>query len=530
MEFTGERVVPGKVEPDLLNEHLSRYYFAQALVKDQRVLDLGCGTGYGAAILAKSARVVLALDVSQESIEFAKENYTAPNLKFLVSDCNQLAISSGSIDVVVCFEVVEHLGDQQTFLKEVRRVLRRDGVLVISTPNRIYYTEERKEANPFHVREFDYPEFSAFLKEQFEHVKIAFQNHVASIYIGDACLERSVRSKMERPGDGLERSSNYFVAVCSKTETGKDFEALAYLPAAANLLRERERHIDLLETRVSELNQQVLQQQQASDAQSQWCLELNRQVQERTEWAMRLDERIKELDARLLAFQQQHELLEQELRERGAWAQRLSAELSERDQRITALQKEFDERVAWAGRLSTELSERDQRVAALQKELDEKAAWAQRLSAELSERDQRIAALQKEFDERVARVERLSTELSERDQRIAALEKELDERTAWAQRQSAELSECDQHIAALQKELDERTAWAQRQSAELSERDQRILVLQSEFDERTAWALRLNEELEVKAEELRMSHEKLDRINQSKFVQLTKALGLVPKV
>ncbi|MCI0422439.1 MAG: class I SAM-dependent methyltransferase, partial [Acidobacteria bacterium] len=156
MEFTGERVVPGKVEPDLLNEHLSRYYFARPLVEHRFAVDLGCGTGYGAAVLAQSASKVLGLDVSEEAVKFARKHYGAPNLGFLISDCRQTPLGSQTVDVAVCFEVIEHLAEQDALLQEVQRVLRPDGLAVISTPNRVYYTEERKEVNPFHVHEFDF--------------------------------------------------------------------------------------------------------------------------------------------------------------------------------------------------------------------------------------------------------------------------------------------------------------------------------------------------------------------------------------
>jgi ubiquinone/menaquinone biosynthesis C-methylase UbiE len=124
MEFTGERVVPGQVEPDLWNEHLCRYHFARPLVEGRYVLDVGCGTGYGAAALAASARKVLALDVSTETVAFARKNYPVPNLDFLVSDCRQIPLGEGTIDVAVCFEVIEHLSEQEALLEEVRRVLR----------------------------------------------------------------------------------------------------------------------------------------------------------------------------------------------------------------------------------------------------------------------------------------------------------------------------------------------------------------------------------------------------------------------
>src|SRR5947209_2650970 len=107
MEFTGERVVPGKVEPDLWNEHLSRYYFAQPLMAQKSVLDLGCGTGYGSFILASVAQVVLGLDISQETVSFARQNYSAANLSFFVADCSRLSLASDCLEGIVCFEVIE---------------------------------------------------------------------------------------------------------------------------------------------------------------------------------------------------------------------------------------------------------------------------------------------------------------------------------------------------------------------------------------------------------------------------------------
>jgi SAM-dependent methyltransferase len=342
MEFTGERVVPGKVDPDLLNEHLCRYHFASPLVEGRYAVDVGCGTGYGAALLARSARRVLALDVSAESVAFAKENYAAPNVDFLVSDCRQIPLGAETVDAAVCFEVIEHIAEQKTLLEEIRRVLRRDGLLVISTPNRIYYTEERKETNPFHVREFDFDEFLAFLKSSFAHVEVAFQNHVASLYVGNPSQGRPLRSEMEQHSDlDLERFSHYFVAVCSNSPGAQSCDPLVYLPASGNLLRDRDRHIRSQSERIQELDHRVLAQQKEYDAQSQWCLQLNQQAQ-------RLNAHIEEL-------QQQYRSLEEELQSRTDWAQRLNLEVAARDQQLAKLQAEFDERTAWALRLNDEL-------------------------------------------------------------------------------------------------------------------------------------------------------------------------------
>src|SRR4029450_5539868 len=81
-EFTGERLIPGQVDVDLLNEHVARYSFASRLARGKRVLDAGCGAGYGAAELAREAHSVIGMDLSADAMSFAHENYRLPNLCF----------------------------------------------------------------------------------------------------------------------------------------------------------------------------------------------------------------------------------------------------------------------------------------------------------------------------------------------------------------------------------------------------------------------------------------------------------------
>src|SRR5215208_5162062 len=82
VEFTGERVIPGQVDIDLLNEHMARYAFAARLASGKRVLDAGCGAGYGSAELAHAAQTVVGIDVAAEAMDFAREHYRLPNLRF----------------------------------------------------------------------------------------------------------------------------------------------------------------------------------------------------------------------------------------------------------------------------------------------------------------------------------------------------------------------------------------------------------------------------------------------------------------
>src|SRR5579871_6100322 len=171
VEFTGERVIPGQVDADLMNEHLARYAFAARLARGKRVLDAGCGAGYGSAELAKAAAGVLGVDQSEEAVAFAREHYRLPNLNFVCGSVGALPHPSASFDLVVAFEVIEHLDEWHEFLLEMRRVLSPGGQFIVSTPNKAYYAETREQAgpNPFHRHEFDFAEFRDELGAVFPH-------------------------------------------------------------------------------------------------------------------------------------------------------------------------------------------------------------------------------------------------------------------------------------------------------------------------------------------------------------------------
>src|SRR5437764_13098398 len=95
-EFTGERVIPGQVDVDLLNEHMARYTFAVRLARGKRVLDAGCGAGYGSAELARVSAHVTGIDVAADAVEFARTNYAADNLSFHQASVTDLPYADAS--------------------------------------------------------------------------------------------------------------------------------------------------------------------------------------------------------------------------------------------------------------------------------------------------------------------------------------------------------------------------------------------------------------------------------------------------
>lgn len=171
-----ERIVPGEAEPGVDAVHLKRYAFAAPLCAGRRVLDAGCGVGYGAARLAARAANVVGVDVSAQAIAYARGHYGAPNLSFEEMDVGALAFGDASFDVVCSFETIEHVDDADRVLAEFARVLADDGVLVISTP-RVERTTTAP-ANPYHRVEFSRADFEALLRRHFQSVELYGQRRV----------------------------------------------------------------------------------------------------------------------------------------------------------------------------------------------------------------------------------------------------------------------------------------------------------------------------------------------------------------
>jgi O-antigen biosynthesis protein len=171
-----ERIVPDSEEPGVFARHLKRYAFARPLCVDKVVLDAGCGTGYGTAYLAESARRVVGVDVSDEALSYAREHYARPNVEFLPADLQELGFPSQTFDAVVAFEAVEHLERPEAFVDHAARVLKPDGVFVVSTPH--VAVTNRSPKNPYHRIEFSRRDFEALLRERFRSVQLYGQRRL----------------------------------------------------------------------------------------------------------------------------------------------------------------------------------------------------------------------------------------------------------------------------------------------------------------------------------------------------------------
>ena len=349
-EFTGERVIPGRVDPDLFNEHLARYRFAAwflSTAPNARILDAACGAGYGARELQTRGRIVSA-DISAEATSLARTASAA----VVQASCEALPFADASFEAITAFEMIEHLQHAPAFLSAARRLLRPEGVLLISTPNRAYYAEARGTAgpNPFHTREYDHAEFTALLKDAFPHVYVWTQNHAAGIVFAPA---KAIGGMLDAAPSADPQTSHFFLAACS-TQPLDAQRLFAWIPDSGNILRERERHIARLEA----------------------------ELRDKDRW-------LTDLHATHAALQQAHAQTEADLRARNLWAESLNQELADSRSIVQGLQADVADKLVWVARLQSDLQTSNQEITRLQQELaalnqtlTERTAWARSLEGE----------------------------------------------------------------------------------------------------------------------------------------------------
>lgn len=349
VEFTGERVIPGQVNDDLWSEHIARYAFARRYAHGKRVLDAGCGTGYGSAELAQSAAEVTGVDIAAGAIEYASANYPIAGLRFLESSCTTVPFPAESFELVIAFEVIEHLTDYRAFLDECARVLTREGLFIVSSPNKRYYATTRAATgpNPFHEHEFEVEEFVRELQRVFPNVRLLLQNRVESFAFHPAVSFWPAEARIDG-GGGSAEDAHFFIALCSRGPLPEP-KSFVYVPKAANMLRERELHVEKLERQLADLLRRH-----------------TRELAERTAWAQRLDTDLKSAGDRIVALQNeaaelaadyraQFARMEQEDQIKTEWARKTSAELEAKCQELAhcvslldAAESTVRERTIWA--------------------------------------------------------------------------------------------------------------------------------------------------------------------------------------
>jgi len=187
LPLTGERTAPGIPEENYwFQRHVVAYRFAAGIVSGRRTLDAGCGEGYGSNILADTAGEVLGVDIETAVVDRAAARYS--RARFETATIVPLPYEDASFNAVASLQVIEHLQTPQDFVAECRRVLDDDGVLIISTPNRLTFSPDGIR-NPFHTFEFSPTELHDMLAHRFATVEMLGTFHAARLGV----LERVIR-------------------------------------------------------------------------------------------------------------------------------------------------------------------------------------------------------------------------------------------------------------------------------------------------------------------------------------------------
>lgn len=349
VEFTGERIVPGKVDADLYNEHVSRYHFASTLAHERHCLDAGCGLGYGTHLLATNALSATGVDIHIDTALSARECNPLTRATYSAADVSALPFGDQTFGLTVSFEVIEHLSNWRDFVREIARVTAATGIALISTPNRDYYAESRGESgpNPFHQHEFSFAEFQAALEEVFPFVVLFGQNIVPAIsFFNSTSNGLSSGHAPDSPREVAE--AQFYVAVCSASPLPA-IQDFTYVTSTGNVLMERARHIHLLED----------------------------ELQLKARW-------LEEARSSLEALHEAHRLLEEEHRERSAWALTATTDLEARNRELAAT---LDAKCAELSKTVDLLHQAETTVA-------ERSAWAKGLDDHNQTLRARIAQLE----------------------------------------------------------------------------------------------------------------------------------------
>lgn len=179
LEPTGERMIIESYQSSpedyaIYLMHVATYRFAEQHTRGKRVLDFGCGSGYGAALIAESAASVVGVDVEEEAVAYARSHFSRDKLSYhRVSPDGSLPFADGSFDTVLSFQVLEHIPEPTAYLASIRRVLTPNGILVLATPDRsTRLLPLQRPWNRWHVHEYGAAELKRLLSRHFARVEV----------------------------------------------------------------------------------------------------------------------------------------------------------------------------------------------------------------------------------------------------------------------------------------------------------------------------------------------------------------------
>lgn len=484
-----ERFEPG-LPGRLAYEHIHRYAFCVELARGKRVLDAACGQGYGSALLSETATHVVGVDCDPSTIARARQSYASRgNTMFMTADCVQLPFADAEFDLVVSFETLEHVELQNQMLAEFARVLKPEGILVISTPNRPVYSPPSKPPNPYHVKELDLGEFVSALKKCFRHVRMLGQRFQLGSTIaelaekestqGHASYQALLKERGERfavrQGVAAPVDPEFLIAICANAIEAPSLPPSMYLDLADDLwsqqlafiswaegLRDEEKRV---REHAGKLEAQVRSSAADLDAERRHSSTLLRMLELSRGQVALLEEDGRVVNKSMAEVVQRSAQL-------AEVAGMLRSQCGEEADRCRKVEEQLATEINHRRTIASELNTSRLNVAELE----------QRHALERSRQSARIAELEADLIARTAQIEVAGRREIETAEAIRRLERELavqKEQVEQANRREAEVAEA---IRKLERELAVRKEQIEQANRREAEAAEAIRKLERELD------------------------------------------------
>ena len=456
-EFTGERFLP-ECSGEIWAEHWHRYVFAARHVTGLDVLDIACGEGYGSAMLAGAAKSVTGVDIDPPTVENARRKYSSPRLRFEVGSVSRIPLPDTSFDCVVSFETLEHLAQQEEMLAEFRRVLRPDGFIVISTPNKVEYSDKRNFHNEFHIRELYESQFRDLIGRHFGAQRWYGQRLLFNSAIwplGSAAGSEKVKAEWITVD---ERASTlpdpiYFVAIAARSS-----DRLPATASLATLLADPEdsiyREYEATVARSRALEQIVADRERI-------VVERDAQIASRNDYQRQMERLIAERDAQLMAQSDRASTMEQLITER-------EHVIVERDRLLAQSHAMIEASVARSEAAERLVVERDSQLDTVNRRAliaEELIADRERIiverDAQLSASNEHRQSLERVIAERDAQLEAMNGRMRQAETLIADRERIIVERDAQLASLNERIGNAEALIADRERIIVERDAQLQ---------------------------------------------------------------------
>ncbi|WP_445634867.1 methyltransferase domain-containing protein [Nostoc sp. DSM 114161] len=410
MEITGERYVPS-LNGQIKYEHLHRYALCVDYVAGKSVLDIACGEGYGCALLASVAKSVLGVDINSEVVEYATKEYsTHKNVTFMVGSCDSIPLPDNSVDVVTSFETIEHHDKHEEMMQEIKRVLKPGGILIISSPNRLTYSDEPKYSNPFHVKELYYEELTALLRRYFDYVEIygqrmaigsfifKLENSQANIFQAFTTDANQVKQKVSSLNAPI-----YFFAICSdKSLTNNPNIDSVYIDSQDDLLN----WMEIGWRQTGDVLEQTRLQLQQTQSELQQCQSKLQQTQTELQQSQ---SQVQQTQTELQQSQSQVQQTQTELQQSQSQVQQTQTELKQSQSQVQQTQTELKQSQSQLQQTQTELKQSQSQLQQTQAELEQSQSQLQQTQTKLKELELELQQMKVNFQNTQNQVEAMET-------------------------------------------------------------------------------------------------------------------------